>query len=112
MRDFEDTMLIYKYDTIQESRKWAKEIPALHFEREWNVQIVPPFSGAIVRFCIEYLGKYVSVYFDGYSELGYMYDEEDNPIPYWEYYDGEDCHRYLMNETEQMMRDIKNFLEK
>ena len=80
-------------------------IPALHFEKEWDVKIIPPFGGAVIRFCIEYNGKHVSVYFDGYSELGCV------PEPYWEYYDGEDCHRYLMDESEQMMTDIKKFLE-
>lgn len=41
-----------------------------------------------------------------------MVDDEGKPIPYWEYYDGEECYRYYMDETEQMMRDIKNFLER
>ena len=40
-----------------------------------------------------------------------MYDDEGNPIPYFEYYDGEDCHRYYIDESEEMMNDIKNFLE-
>lgn len=110
MRSLEASMIISKYETLQECRKWAKEIPALHFEKEWDVQIIPPFSGAVIRFCIKHNGKHVSVYFDGYSELGYMVDDNDNPIPYFEYYDGKDCHRYYMNETEQMMKDIKNYL--
>ena len=40
-----------------------------------------------------------------------MVDENDKPIPYWEYYDGEECYRYYMDESEQMMADIKKFLE-
>ena len=60
---------------------------------------------------IEYNDKYVSVYFDGYSDLGYMVDENNKPIPYFEYYDGDDCYRYYMNESEQMMNDIEKFLE-
>ena len=98
-------MIISKYEKLQECRKWGSEIPALHFEKEWDVKIIPPFGGAVIRFCIEYNGKHVSVYFDGYSELGCV------PEPYLEYYDGEDCHRYLMDESEQMMTDIKKFLE-
>ena len=59
---------------------------------------------------IDYNGKHISVFFDGYSELGYMYDVDNKPIPYFEYYDGSETYRYLMHETEQMMEDIKEFL--
>lgn len=110
MRSFEETMLISKYESLQEYRKWMKEIPALHFEKEWDVKIIPPFGGAVIRFCIDYNGKHVSVYFDAYSELGWVVDENKNPIPYFEYYDGEECYRYYMYESEQMMEDIKDFL--
>ena len=104
-------MIISKYESLQECRKWGSIIPALHFEKEWDVKIIPPFGGAVIRFCIGYNDKHVSVYFDGYSELGLMYDDEGNPIPYFEYYDGEDCHRYYIDGSEEMMSDIKNFLE-
>ena len=30
--------------------------------------------------------------------MGYMVDENDKQIPYFEYYDGEECYRYYMNE--------------
>lgn len=66
--------------------------------------------GAIIRFTIDYKNKHVSVYFDGYSELGYVCDEEEKPIPYFEYYDGEDTYRYCLNEADKMMDDIRNFL--
>lgn len=105
MRSIEDSMIISKYENLQECRKWGSIIPALHFEKEWDVKIIPPFGGAVIRFYIGYNDKHVSVYFDGYSELGCV------PEPYWEYYDGEDCYRYLMDESEQMMTDIKKFLE-
>ena len=82
MRSIEDSMIIAKYDNLQECRKWSSEIPALHFEKEWDVKIIPPFGGAVIRFHINHNGKHVSVYFDGYSELGYMVDENDKPIPY------------------------------
>ena len=111
MRSIEDSMIIAKYDNLQECRGWGARIPALHFEREWDVKIIPPFGGAVIRFHINHNGKHVSVYFDGYSELGYMVDENDKPIPYWEYYDGEECYRYYIDESEQMMEDIKRFLE-
>ena len=111
MRNIEGSMIISKYEKLQQCRKWGSEIPALHFEKEWGVKIIPPFGGAVIRFYIEYNGKHVSVYFDGYSELGYVVDENDEPIPYFEYYDGEECYRYYMDESEQMMADIKKFLE-
>ena len=111
MRSIEDSMIISKYENLQECRKWGSKIPALHFEKEWDVKIIPPFGGAVIRFHISHNNKNVSVYFDGYSELGYVVDENDKPIPYFEYYDGEECYRYYMDESEQMMADIKKFLE-
>lgn len=111
MRSFEVAKIISDYERVQESIKWVNEIPVLHFEKEWDVRIIPPFGGAVIRFWIWHNGKEVSVYFDAYSELGFVYDEDDNPIPYFEYYDGEDTHRYLMNESGKMMEDIKSFLD-
>ena len=110
MRSVEETMLISRCENLQGYRKWANKLPVFHFEKEWDVRIIPPFGGALIRFLINYNGKSVSVYFDAYSELGYMVDENDNPIPYFEYYDGEDCYRYYIDESEKMMKDIKNFL--
>jgi hypothetical protein len=111
MRSYEESLIITKYEKLQEHRRWQNEVQVIHFEKEWEVRIIPPFSGAVIRFTIDYNGKHVSVYFDGYSELGWMVDEEENPIPYFEYYDGFETYRYLINETEEMMKDIKNFLE-
>ena len=110
MRDIKETMLIADCERLQEYRKWRTKIPPLHFEKEWSVRIIPPFGGALIRFAIDYNSKHISVYFDGYSELAWMCDKNDNPIPYFEYFDGEEAHRYFMNETEQMMADIKEFL--
>lgn len=73
------------------------------------MKIIPPFAGAIIRFWINHNGKHVSVYFDGYSELGWMCDENDKPIPYFEYYDGNETYRYLLDESDKMMDDIRNF---
>lgn len=111
MRSIEESMIISRYETLQECRAWGSKIPALHFEKEWDVKIIPPFGGAVIRFYISHNNKNVSVYFDGYSELGFMYDDKGKPIPYFEYYDGEDCHRYYIDESEEMMADIKKFLE-
>ena len=32
------------------------------------------------------------------------------PVPYFEYFDGADIHRYYLEQSEQMMEDIRNFL--
>lgn len=102
--------IVSKIDTMHEYRNWSQKLPAFHFDKEWDVKIIPPFQGAIIRFHIFYNGKFVSVYFDAYSELDLMYDENKNPIPYFEYFDGVDFHRYYLEQSEQMMEDIRNFL--
>lgn len=86
---------------------WCKCIPALHFKPEWEVKIIPPFMGAMVRFYINYNNKHVSVYLDCYGRLGCV------DMPYYEMYDGEDTHRYIMSnngDINQMMDDIDKVL--
>ena len=43
-----------------------------------------------------------------------MVDRNDNPIPYWEVYTNDDDypHRYLMNETTELIDDIRSILNK
>ena len=110
MRTCEETMMESTVAQFKNYDKWMKELPFFHFDKEWDVKILPPFTGAIIRFCIDNKGKRVSVYFDADASLGSMYDDNDEPIPYFEYYDGNDCHRYLLNEADQMMDDIREFL--
>ena len=111
MRSSEITTKIYDVESINEYREWGNKLPSFNFDKEWNVKIIPPFGCAIIRFSISYNNKWASVYFDAYSELGYMYNEITNePIPYFEFYDGEDCHRYLIDESEEMMDDIRKHL--
>ena len=90
--------------------KWRRELPVFHFDEKWEVKIIPPFAGAVIRFYISYKDKFVSVYFDSDSSLGFMYDDDDNLIPYFEYYDGQETYRYLVNESEKMMSDIRQYL--
>lgn len=108
--DINKTLILSKAEQIHDFRGWANRLPTFHFDKEWDVKIIPPFAGAIIRFTIDYKNKHVSVYFDGYSELGYVCNEEEKPIPYFEYYDGEDTYRYCLNEADKMMDDIRNFL--
>lgn len=107
MMDFE---VQGKLERMKNYERWRKELPSLHFDEKWEVKIIPPFAGAVIRFLINYKDKGVSVYFDSDSSLGYMYDDNDEPIPYFEYYDGHDTYRYLLNEADQMMNDIRKFL--
>lgn len=94
---------------IERKENWreiCKSVPTLHFKPEWEVMIIPPFSGAMARFTVDYNGKHVSVYLDWYSRLGYV------NVPYYELYpfDG-DIKRYYLNETEKLMKDIEAVLE-
>lgn len=99
-------------ETSEDWRGWCKKIPELRFDNDWNVRIIPPFAGALTRFVISKNNKSVSVYLDGYSELGFMYDKNDNPVPYFEIYPApdSDTRRYFLNETEEMMNDIREVL--
>lgn len=94
---------------VERSEKWSewdRKMPKLHFKPEWGVKIIPPFGGAIVRFTIDYGGKYVSVYFDAYNRLGIMNQ------PYWEVYDFHDGpFRFYEYETDEMMAYITSVLE-
>lgn len=81
------------------------------FKEEWDVKIIPPFAGAIIRFVVRHKNKIVSVYFDGYSNLGFVYDEQGQPIPYWEAYPiNSDIMRYELGEENTMLKDIEDEL--
>ena len=94
-------------------REWAQKIPSVRFDSDWDVRVIPPFSGAIARFWVSKGDNHVSVYLDAYSKLGWVYDSNDEPIPYYEIYpapDG-DAKRYYLSEVNQMMSDIRTVLE-
>lgn len=106
MLSVEACMKRMEVEQLYEYRKWTKEIPTLNFKHEWNVRIIPGFGGAIIRFVIYYNNRYVSVYLDGYDELGY-YGE-----PYWEIYPYEsDTFRCSINDTVTLMEKITEVLE-
>lgn len=101
-----DYMLSAKMEEAFGWRKWINEIPYLKFPESWEVKAVPPFSGAIIRYHIRRGDAFVSVYLDCYDRLGHMGE------PYWEihpYYD--DCMRYLMAETDQLLDGIETALQ-
>ncbi len=72
------------YDATFETREWVDDIPSLRFKEEWEVQIIPPFGGALIRFLVSANDKFLSVYLDGYNMLGGVRGET-----YWEVFDGD-----------------------
>lgn len=93
------------YHQEYELNKWAEKMPKLKFKDHWEVKILPPFGGAIIRFHLETDYGFVSVYFDAYDRLGFMGE------PYWEVYDGDDIERFLLDEHEEMMEYINGVLK-
>lgn len=85
------------------------EFPKIKFPTEWQIEIIPNFSGACYRFLVYYNSKVVSVYFDTHSQLGSMSE------PYFEIYLlGQEKHkapkRYLSDQTKKMINQIKKWL--
>lgn len=56
MRKKENYISPYKYEVYEEMMvdgKWIKEIPFIQFPADWKVQIIPPFTGIVVRFRVQ-----------------------------------------------------------
>ena len=90
--------------------KWHEEIPYIAFPKHLEVKVIPPFTGAIVRFLVrdkEYQETRVSVYLDCYGILGAVHE------PYWEIYPYEqDVFRCMMNETEELIKAIEDSINR
>ena len=102
----DDRIAIYKMENVQDYRGWIDKIPAISFPPDWEIKIIPPFGGAIVRF-IACKGQHsVSVYMDGYDRLGFWND------PYWEAYphDG-DVFRCALADTDGLLNAIRESFE-
>lgn len=103
----DDYMARAKVERAYEYRKWVDEIPYITFKPEWEVKIIPPFGGAIARFCIKHKenGNYASIYLDCYDELGCFGE------PYWEVYpyDG-DVYGTEMDNIDDLVRAIDESL--
>jgi hypothetical protein len=87
-----------------EWEKWQMEIPFISFLADWEVRVIPPVGGAIVRFIVRHkqTKNSCSVYLDCYGELGGC------DVPYWEVYPYHgDCHRCEMENTEELLQTIK-----
>lgn len=103
-----DYKLIAARSTIETTEKWRENsmlIPYIQFKPEWEVKIIPPFTGAIVRFMVRYNGNTVSVYLDFFDNLG-LYGE-----PYWEVYPvNDDTARHAMNDISGLLDSISEGL--
>ena len=88
--------------------KHYKEIPYLKFKSEWDVKIIPPMLGALIRFAVRYKGKELSIYLDVDGRLGCV-DQ-----PYWEIYpdlNGEPCRVMLGEDIIGKIDNILNDVE-
>lgn len=81
-------------------------IPFLNFPEGSLIKLTAPFGGALAR-CELILKNslHISLYVDFYDRLGYMNK------PYIEIYDGTDCHRFLLSETEQLENKLQELSE-
>ena len=96
---------------IEHTEKWREicsQIPFIRFDPEWEIAVIPPFAGAVVRFLIRdplLPNSNVSVYLGWFDALGCV------GKPYWEVYpvDG-DTERFLLVETDQLLASIRKSL--
>lgn len=76
--------------TLEDEQKWMDEIdkiPYLQFPPDWQIQMIPPFGDAVVRFRVKLpSGNKKSVYLDSRSSLGCCWGDDGEPVPYWEVY--------------------------
>ena len=104
--NYEDFNKVYEVERIMEYNKWCGEIPHIKFPTDWEVQIIPPFAGAVARFKIRKGDANVSIYLDCYDRLG-CYGQ-----PYWEVYPHhDDVFRCDMADTDSLLKAIAESIE-
>lgn len=107
-KKFRDLMMRHDLESAEQWMLVRSKMPTLKFKSDWEVQIIPPFAGAMVRFVVRKPnGASISVYCDFYEKLGYF------GAPYWEAYAFEqgDDHdwpqRFALEETEELLKAIE-----
>lgn len=104
------SMARYKTEHDEKWRDFVNSVPFISLPAGYEFAVIPPFGGAAARFLARKVGATqdrVSVYLDRDCSLGYMTDENDKPIPYWEIYPVEgDTHRCYLNETDELVRVV------
>ncbi len=104
-------------EQFMEYGKRVNEIPSLNFRIDWNVQIIPPFGNAVVRFYITKDRKKVSVYLDCYWYLWVYWNLWNfwsigtRWSPYWEVLAGSSTERFDMKDTKWLLKCIWKYLD-
>lgn len=91
-------------------REWIEGIPFIPWDWNWEIQVIPPVNGAMVRFRVRKPGAKhsVSVYLDCHCRLGHYSG------PYWEIYPGDydgDAARVAIDEISELQEHIRMGLE-
>lgn len=102
--------IITAYEKTMQYKEVTPLIPAIYFESDWGIKIIPPHTGATVRFLVEYKIAEVSVFLDAHDALGSISYGLHNKgsKPYWEiypYYD--DVARVSIENTTALKQLIK-----
>lgn len=86
----------------------CKTLPWITFPGSWQVKIIPPSTGATVRFLAKKDNKEVSIYCDYDHALGYFGVDMNVPEPYWEIYPDRygDTSRFALNDVEALLGAI------
>ena len=104
--------IIEQEKILRDYEEWRTKLPYLNFKPDWQVKILPPWGGAIIRFVIKKNDIVVSVYFDCDDRLGYVRS------PYWEIYatfstggQVKEPERFLYGEEDEMINRISTLLD-
>ena len=104
--EFDKTIARLKIEHEDGWRTWVDKIPAIQFDADWQVKVIPPCGGVMVRFLILKGGKQASIYLDCYDVLGCV------GHPYWEVYPvAGDVGRCDIDDIEQLLVLIRRALE-
>jgi len=117
MKSFNEQM---ERSQIERDEKWNdyyKAMPFIPILKDWEIKVLPPFGGALMRFQLQKGEKHFSIYFDANDYLGSV------GKPYWEAYpiriEDEDeengfygeAKRYYENKFREMIKDIYEQVE-
>lgn len=95
--------------------EWVDKIPWLPFPADWEVKMIPPNVGTVVRFWVRRRGckERVSVYLDCYEALG-CFGKPGSNTPYWEIYPNckNDNERFAMDDVDGLMSALEKAIDK
>ena len=97
---------ISQYEDMMQFQEFSKKIPKLNFPEDWDITILPPFGGAMIRFVVTVKTAKVSVYLDCHDNLGVVGQ------PYWEMYPlQDDTFRCMMDDVESLFDAINQSIK-